>query len=239
MPARHPESRKPDCTTSRGIRSSIQVTRTSPLIDPHELAVGTRSAIRVVCRPFNGPRYGQAFCDIFDESVEYHHVPHRPYHSFIRGDRFRIETDSAGCPIFVEVRSPFGAKDRTPPSLSAPGRVRPGSLEILDLRILFHETSVHIDKVNALIYIQLTRMPPTEFISTGPGISWGVSSSNHLCGLWISRWRTDPSGLARVRWRRRSWDAVYRRISARRTPGGIMSVSAGQPKDFAISTIFA
>jgi hypothetical protein len=123
--------------------------------------------------------------------------------------------------------------------VSAPCRVRPGSLEILDLRILFHETSVHIDNVNTLIYIQLTRMSPTEFISTGPGIAWGVSSSSHLCGLWISRWRIDPSGLARARWRRRSWDAVYCRMSARRMPGGTMSVSAGQPKDFAISTIFA
>jgi len=192
-----------------------------------------------MCAPYKGKVFGRAFFDIFDEAVEYHQVPHLPYHSFIRGDRFRIETDAQGRPILIEVRCTPNRRGQLEDTLIVPAHVTRGSLRLLDLRILCHEDTVRIDARNSLVYIKLNGSAATDFISTAPGIIWGVNRHSQLCGLWISGWQNDPSGLVRARWRRRSWAKLHSRVSARRRPGGIISVSASQAKDFPISTIFA
>ena len=207
-------------------------------LDEHR-NVGSRAYVRVHCGSLSGLGFGQAFRDTFDETIEHHHVPHHPYDSFVQGDRCRIETDASGNPIFVEVR--FPVKPPMTQRLVAPDpeTVSVGSLKLLDRPIRIHEVSILVDRYNALTFIKLSDSSTSRFVCTSQGIIWAIDTGSRLCGIWIQGVRDDPSGSIRARWRQRSWLQARRRMSANGCRGSILPVSARDPKDFLISTIFA
>ncbi len=81
-------------------------------------AAGTRSRLRMAFGHGATGRLGQAFWDIHQGTVEYHIIPHQPYHSYIEGDGFRIETDNEGRPLLFELTDSANA-------LGVNGLVRP------------------------------------------------------------------------------------------------------------------
>ena len=174
----------------------------------HE-ASGTRSRLRVKTCSIEGILYGQAFWDTNQELVDYHIVPHSPYHSYIEGDSFRIDTDATGRPVYLESqwnrRNHLIANDLQLPVISATGSVR-----FLDLRVRFHELSVMSTHCHSVTYIEFERVPVAEHLSLGSGMILGVSADGCLCGLWLVNALPDPGGCLRARWRSKTWRAVRR-----------------------------
>jgi hypothetical protein len=186
-----------------------------------ELGNGTRARLRVALQPRQEVALGQAFWDLHSQSIEYHIVPHRPYHSYIEGDNFRIETDRGGRPVLVEIREPQNGSGGPCPPAPEPALVQSCDLRFLDLRIRSRSICAAVDFSNSLSFIKLLGGAPVAFGAVATGAVWGIDANGFLSALWLTDVQSDPSGLRRGRWRRGCWTRTRR-----------MAIAAGyDPKD--------
>lgn len=175
---------------------------------PYRAACGTRSRLRVALERTVIPRtMSRTFWDTHAATLEHHIVPHRPYHSYIEGDHFQIETDADGRPILIEldvrhclIHDSLSRRPDLPVEESVP--------RFLDVRINFRENGIWWYKRSELIYIALTDVSPTRLVRFSPGSTWGFDSTGNLCGIWLIGIMYDPSGSMRMMWRREAWLAA-------------------------------
>lgn len=171
------------------------------------LPVGTRSRLRVAVKPVTAQVHAaQAFWDLHAGTIEHHTIPHDPYHSFIRGDGFRIETDAQGHPVFVELivprclRGSMAQIPKTVPDDRA-------AIRFLDLRVRFHEQAITLDVDKAMAFIDLGLTRQARWVSSDGGSIWAVDSDSSLVGIIISGIRLDPTGGLKMAWRREAWQS--------------------------------
>lgn len=179
------------------------------LSKPDREGFGTRSRLRIRTCPLEGAICARAFWDETREVVDYHVVPHRPYHSYIQGDCFRIDTDALGQPVYLEVqcnRGSHGITDGLLPPVAPPA----GGIRFLDLRIRFHELAVLSTRCHSATYIEFERIPVAKQLSFGSGVIFCVSADDCLSGLWLVNALPDPGGRLQSRWRSRAWQLVRR-----------------------------
>jgi hypothetical protein len=186
-------------------------------------ACGTRSRLRVQSCPLDQTVFGQAFWDTDEEVIAYHMIPHRPYDSYVHGDTFRIDTDTAGQPVFFELqwhnRNHLIVNGLQPPSAEI------GGVRLLDLRIRYHELSVMSTNCHSTTYVEFDRTPVVRHLLLGSGMILCLSQDSCLCGLWIVKTIPDPGGRLQSQWRSRTWRTVRRQRleSAAWSRGGLIS----------------
>jgi len=171
------------------------------------LSIGTRSRLRVVTEPVKARVHAaQAFWDLHAGTIEHHIVPHDPYHSFIRGDGFRIETDAHGHPVFVELIVPKCLRGSVSDLTRTP-RVDCPAIRFLDLRVRFHEQRTILDVDKAMVFIDLGRTRQARWLSSDGSSSWAVDPDECLAGIIISGIRLDTTGGLKMAWRRGAWQS--------------------------------
>lgn len=177
-------------------------------IQPGCAPTGTRSRLRIKPIPFEGRVLGQAFWDEMTEVIHFHVVPHRPYESYVQGDRFRIDTDASGQPVFLELQC-----SRTRHSISAglePPEASAGCIRFLDLRIRFHEADILSTPCHSVTYIDLNRAPVIRHLAYVSGLIFSLGADDRLCGIWICGALPDPGGRHQAFWRAGAWQTAHR-----------------------------
>ncbi len=175
-------------------------------------ATGTRARLRTKIVEVEPQTRGQAFWDSQLEVINYHVVPHNAYDSYIQGERVRIDTDSDGRPVFLELEwdrsKHLIVNDLTPPT----GVI--GSVRFLDLRIRFHEREVISTPCHSITYIDLGRGPSVHNLILGSGLILGLSGDGGLSDLWIVGAIPDTGGRLQSRWRLDAWDRIRKQRAA-------------------------
>lgn len=176
---------------------------------PLQTQVTTRSRLRVRPMWYNGLRCGQGFYDPNEGVIEYHIVPHDAYSSFIEAGPVRIDVDSTGSPVMVEVDiSSYGIKNLDPAGAPLPQIL--SRHRFLDFPIRSRAARLAISCDNSLCHIRFSRLTPTSLWSFSPGCMWEVDSESCVVGLWLTDLISDPSGCRRAGWRAAVWQACRR-----------------------------
>lgn len=176
-------------------------------------ALGTRSRLRTKTCPLPVGTRGQAFWDDQMEVINYHVVPHGAYDSYIQGDRFRIDTDSEGRPIFVELE--WDKTKHLIVSNLTPPRITAGAVRLLDLRIRYHERLVSATPCHSVTYIDFGGGPAMQNLILGAGLILSLGDESVLGGLWIIGAIRDRGGRLQSRWRSEAWARVRKEETAR------------------------
>lgn len=167
----------------------------------------SRAVLRTRVEPSVSRVYGIVYNDLHDDAVAYHLVPHAPYHSFIEGENFRIDTDAGGYPVYLRIPSVgegiLTAADLTPPSMVECGRLR-----FLDLRVRYQPVTIRISTSKLLVNIVFLDSDPVRHVSVGPHSIWSIDELGRLCQVWLTGIRSDPTGRRFLRWRRDAWRRV-------------------------------
>jgi hypothetical protein len=188
-----------------------------------------RSRLRVTLFPENGLCHGRGFSDPHEGVVEYHVVPHAPYHSYVEAEGLRIDLDAAGFPIFVELARGW-AKSRVDPMLVPPRSLALNGHRFLDFPVRFDPVAIRVSRDNSLFYIGLSDCPSATRWVFSEGAIWEADLHARLTGLWLLDVESDPSGCRRSTWRAEAW-RVARRDAGYRWPraatGTLSPISAG------------
>jgi hypothetical protein len=166
----------------------------------------TRSRLRVRPLWYNGLRCGQVFFDPHDSALEYHVIPHDPYFSYIETRGLRIDVDSSGAPVFVEVNLPF-LRPKVLGSLQIPAFTELCRHRFLDFPIQIAPPRVAVNCDKSLYHIRFSRLAPCERWSFAPGGIWELDSESCVVGLWLYDIISDPSRAKRMAWRAGTWQA--------------------------------
>ena len=178
---------------------------TSPRVDEHSTI--QRAILRTRVEPSADRVYGIAYNDLHDESIAYHLVPHAPYHSFVLGENFRIDTDANGYPVFLRI--PSEVNETEPDSqLVPPQNTERGRLRFLDLRVRYHAVRIRANRHKSLYCIVFHDAEPTRHVAVGPHSIWSLDRLGRLCAVWLTGVRSDPTGRRFLRWRRDAWRRV-------------------------------
>jgi len=188
-----------------------------------------RSRLRVKLFSMSGLCRGRGFWDPHEGVVEYHVVPHAPYHSYVEAVGLRIDLDAAGCPVFIELARGW-AKTRVDPVLVQPGGLAINGHRFLDFPVRFDPVTIRASLDNSLFYIGLSDLPPTTRWVFSEGAIWEADLHARLTGLWLFDVESDPSGCRRSIWRAEAWRTARRDAGCRRpgaAAGTLSPISAG------------
>ncbi|GAB4320444.1 MAG: hypothetical protein Kow0074_10750 [Candidatus Zixiibacteriota bacterium] len=175
---------------------------------------GTRAHLRVQIEPLTHRCYGKVFNDLHSETIGYHVIPHRPYHSYIESAHFRLETDQIGYPVYVSVGGWREIALEAP--LAPPNGFELGMPRFLDVRIHCPAPRVEYDADNSLIHIVFNDSPECRHWALEPHAIWSIDNHGILAALWLRDIMLDPTGKRFLKWRRRAWSCVRRDYRAGR-----------------------
>jgi hypothetical protein len=186
----------------RAIETSPDVVMLSPSIEPGILTQRARLRIRAeLCREVAS---GCGFWDPHLEVVEYHIVPHGPFHSYLESETLRIDVDSRGVAVFVELALSWVKLFRIS-DLMAPANVSVSGHRFLDFPVGFSAPLVRVNRDNSLLHIQLSGNPTTRHWTNSTGAIWEGDDRGFLTGIWLLGIVSDPSEGRRMAWRAASW----------------------------------
>lgn len=186
--------------------SSALATEFSEWVSADSGALTTRARLRAKPLWYNGLRCGQVFSDPHEATLEYHVVPHDPYHSFIGSRGLRIDVDSHGSPVFVELE--LGLIDsKTISTLEIPDYSELCRHRFLDFPIQVAPPRVVTNQDNSLYHIRFSLLAPVERWSFAPGGIWELDGDSCVVGLWLYDIIDDPSRSRRMAWRAGTWRA--------------------------------
>lgn len=175
---------------------------------------GTRAHLRIHVERPTHRHYGKVFNDLHSETIGYHVIPHRPYHSYIEAAHFRLETDEAGYPVFVSVGNWRAVAQETP--LTAPSNFDLANVRFLDTRIHCVAPSIEWDSDNSLMRIVFKDASDCRHVALEPHAIWSIDTDGNLAALWLREITLDPTGKRFLKWRRRAWSRVRRDYRAGR-----------------------
>lgn len=170
------------------------------------MVLTTRNRLRVRPLWYNGLRCGQAFLNPHEGTLAYHIVPHDRYASFIDTGPLRIDLDSSGFPIFVDLEL-AQLRARTVGTLAPPAVKYLQRHRFLDFPIQHRSPRLIVDHSNGLYHIVLSRRTPVECWAFAPGSVWEVDQDMCLVGIWLGSPVVDPSGCKQAAWRAGVWRA--------------------------------
>ncbi len=170
------------------------------------VALTTRTRLRVRPLWYNGLRCGQVFFDPHEATLEYHVVPHDPYFSFIESRGLRIDVDSTGSPVFVELDLQL-LHPKTLDILEIPHYSELCRQRFLDFPVQIAPPRVTTDRDKSLYHIRFSRLVPAERWSFAPGGIWELDQDSCVVGLWLYDIVGDPSQSRRMAWRAGTWRA--------------------------------
>jgi hypothetical protein len=166
----------------------------------------TRARLRARPLWYNGLRCGQVFLDPHESTLEYHVVPHDPYHSFIESRGLRIDVDSTGSPVFVELDLRL-IRPKVLDPLEMPRYSELCRQRFLDFPIQIAPPKVATNIDNSLYHIRFSRLAVAERWSFAPGGIWELDQGSCVVGLWLYDIIGDPSRSRRMAWRAGTWRA--------------------------------
>ena len=200
-----------ELTPAPASRSDSPGDRSVPLFPgPTPQAIPSRTRLRVLWKHLAAPSWGRSFRDRDAQLIQYHEIPHSPYHSYIAADPVRLDLDRDGVPILVELDFSGG-------QFEVDGCLRPpldfdlGAVRLLDFPSRIRPYALTTDESNSLFHMVLSGHPPILALQSGRGVIWEVDADSCLSGLWLIKCQDDPYGRGRRRWRSRTWRLARRR----------------------------
>ena len=199
-----------ELTPAAAGRSDSPGGRPVPFFGPAPGAIPSRTRLRVFWKRSADLSWGRAFRDRDSQLIQYHEIPHSPYHSYIAADPLRLDLDKDGVPIFVELDFAGGRFD-VDGCLRPPLDFELGSVRLLDFPSRIGPHTLTTDESNSLFHITLSKHAPVLALQSGRGIIWEIDTDSCLSGLWLLKCQDDLYGRGRWRWRSRTWQLARRR----------------------------